>query len=402
LAAANLTNSVGDGLFAAIGVVYLVRVVGLSSGQVVVGLAIGSAVALLAGIPVGVVADRVGAQRVYLVLLGAEGLAVAAYALVGGVTSFVVVAALAVTANRSTAGVRNGFIAQIAPLGARMRMRAYLRSVTNVGTALGAGLAGLALIHPVRSVPTAVLFADTLTFLLTAAIITRIARPPRSASPSSSESPWTVLRSGHFLLASTSQAMLSLNALLLTLTLPLWIITRTIAPPATIGALLVGSTVGAVTLQLPMSRVAATTSGASRSSWIAGLLIAGGCAVFSFTTDTTIRATVALLAIGAVLRLVGDLLQAAGGWAMSFAAPPPGWACTYQATYSTAFTAAGVIGPLMSGWVVTREGGLGWLAAGGFFAVFGATAALSGAVVMNRRSRTTQQSGTQRPTGGPG
>jgi len=49
--AANLTNSLGDGIFATASVVYFVRVVGLSPGQVTAGLAIGGVTTLLAGIP---------------------------------------------------------------------------------------------------------------------------------------------------------------------------------------------------------------------------------------------------------------------------------------------------------------------------------------------------------------
>lgn len=203
LAAANLTNSIGDGLFAAISLVYFVRVVGLSSGQVTAGLAIGSGVALLTGIPAGVAADRFGPRRVYLLLLITEGLAVAAYTRVDGVPSFVVTAILAVAANRSTAGVRNGLIAVIASPGGRTRIRAYLRSITNIGTALGAGLAGLVLLHPSRPLFAIVLLGDTLTFLLTAAIVTRIALPPSAAMPH--QSSLTALRSRHFLLASGSQ-----------------------------------------------------------------------------------------------------------------------------------------------------------------------------------------------------
>ena len=80
------------------------------------------------------------------------------------------------------------------------------------------------------------LLADTITFLITALIVNTITSPPRPGTPPTS--PWTVLRSWSFLLASGSQVMLALNTVVLTLMLPLWIITRTTAPPATISALL--------------------------------------------------------------------------------------------------------------------------------------------------------------------
>ena len=73
---------------------------------------------------------------------------------------------------------------------------------------------------------------------------------------------------------------------------------------------------------------------------------------------------------------------------MSFSAPPAGRASTYQAIYSTAFTAAGAIGPLLSGWVVTQPQGRGWFGAAAFFACAGVVAAASGAAVMRYRPRT--------------
>jgi len=99
------------------------------------------------------VADRYGPKRIYRVLLVTEGPAVAGYTVVNGLLPFVIAAVSAITANRSTAGVRNGFIATVASPHSRTRLRAYLRPVTNTGAALGAGLAGLALIHPTRPVP---------------------------------------------------------------------------------------------------------------------------------------------------------------------------------------------------------------------------------------------------------
>ena len=60
LAVANLVNSIGDGLFAAVSLVYFVRVVGLGTSQVTAGLAIGSGAALVAGVPAGMLADRLG------------------------------------------------------------------------------------------------------------------------------------------------------------------------------------------------------------------------------------------------------------------------------------------------------------------------------------------------------
>jgi MFS family permease len=392
LALANLINSVGDGLFAAVSLVYLVRVVGLSTAQVTAGLAMGSGAALMIGVPVGMLADRFGARRLYLVLLVIEGLTVATYTLVGGFRSFVVTVVVAVVANRSTAGVRNGLIAAVAPPEQKTRIRAYLRSVTNTGTALGAGLAGLALLHPTASLLKGVLLLDALTFALTALVVARIRTPALiPASTGSPSSAWGVLRNHHFLLASAAQALMSLSAVVLTLTLPLWIVSRSVAPAWVISVLLAGSTVLAVILQVPVARFSLTSRGVAGSNVVAGLLLAAACSAFAFTSDTSdtsdtsTRRAIILLALGGVLRLLGELLQAASGWTMSFSAAPAGRVATYQAMYSTAFTAAAALGPLLSAWVVDQPHGYGWFAAAAFFACAGVLAAVSADVLARRR-----------------
>ena len=398
LAAANLANSLGDGMFAAVSAVFFIDVVGLSAGSVTRGLAAGAMLALLIGIPIGILGDRIGAKPVYVTLLLLEGLAVAGYTLVEGPSSFVALAVVAVAANRSAPGVRNGLIAALTPPEIRTRTRAYLRSVTNAGTAVGAGLGGLALIAPARAPLSAVLVIDGLTFAVAAAVVAGVTAPVTSRTGGST-APMEVLRDRTFLLASTGQALLSLNTLILTLALPLWILTRTDASPSVVGMLIVGSTILTVGLQVPASRLADTPRAAVRSSCVAGLLVAAACLTIAPTYTTTTSVTVTLLAIAAAVRVLGEVLQVAGGWTMSFTAPPAGRACTYQATYSTAFTAAAAAGPLLVGGVVSRHDASGWLTAAGVFAALGTLTALASAAVMrNQRTAALRQLPEDSPT----
>jgi MFS family permease len=384
VAAAGLVNSFGDGAFAAVSVIYLVRFVGLSATQVGVGLAIAGVVALLVGIPIGMLGDRIGPRPVFAGLCLAQGRAVGAYCVVADWWSFLAAASLAIAAMRGTAGVRNGFIAHLTTGAERLRVRAYLRSVSNTGTALGAGLGGLVLLQPSEFLLRVVLISDSLTFVAAAVLIGTVrGRPPvTDAKP---EPLGKVVRNRAFVAASLSQGLLSVNTTLLTVALPLWIATRHLVPDATIGLLLGGSTVIGILLQVPVSRFADTPRGAVRSSAGAGLFLAAACLIYMTTTVTAPAASLALLCVGSAVRLFGELLQVSGGWAMSFSAPPPGRECTYQAVYSTAFTIAAAIGPLLSGWIATQPDGRGWMSAAGLFLVGGAGAALSSAAVFRRR-----------------
>jgi MFS family permease len=384
MAAASLVNSVGDGAFAAISVIYLVRFVDLSATQVGLGLAVGGVGALLVGIPMGMLGDLIGPRPVFIGLCLVEGCAVGAYSLVANWWSFLAAAVLAVSAMRSTAGVRNGFIAHLTTGAERLRVRAYLRSVNNTGAALGAGLGALVLLQPSQALLRIVLIGDGLTFIVVAIVIATI-HAPRPLSTATPETLGRIIGNRAFVVASLSQGALSTNTTLLTVALPLWIVTRNSMPDATAGLLLAGSSVLAIFLQVPISRFANTPRGAVRSSAGAGLLFTAACLVYMTTTATPRILSIALLAIGSGIRLLGELLQTSSGWSMSFSAPPPGRECTYQAVYSTAFTVAAATGPLLSGWIATQPDGRGWATAAGLFAAAGTIAAFSSAAVFRRR-----------------
>lgn len=382
LAGAGLLNSAGDGAFATVSVVYLVRYAGLSAHEVALGLTIAGAVALLVGVPLGMLGDRVGARPVFLGLCLVEGCAVLAYSVVTDWWSFLLVAALAVPATRATAGVRNGFIAQLTTGAERLRVRAYLRSVNNTGTAIGAALGGLALLGSSGVLLRVLFAADALTFVIVAVVVSRI---PYRRTRSASGGLRGVVGNWAFLTASLSQGLLSINSTLLTVALPLWIVTRGVVPTATISVLVGGSTVLGILLQVPISSLSDSPRGAVRSTAAAGVLAGAACLIYMTSVGAGRTAALVLLCVGSAVRLFGELLQTSGGWSMSFSAPPPGRECTYQAVYSSAFTVATALGPVLAGWIASQPGGRGWLTAAVLFIVIGLLAATTSAAVFRRR-----------------
>ncbi|HEY3562935.1 MAG TPA: MFS transporter [Kribbella sp.] len=386
LASAGLLNSVGDGAFATVSVIYLVTYVGLSARQVALGLTVAGAAALLTGVPLGILGDRIGARPVFVGLCLTEACAVLAYCVIGNWWSFLVVAVLAVTATRATAGVRNGFIAHLTSTGDRLRVRAYLRSVNNTGTALGAALGGLALLGSSETLLRVLLIGDALTFVIVAIVVGRV--PVRCTSTGAAPERLTrIIGNWPFLTASMSQGLLSINSTLITVALPLWIVTRGVVPNETVSLLIGGSTVLGILLQVPVSSLADSPRGAVRSSAAAGVLVAVACLIYMTTSSAGSTVAVLLLCAGSAVRLFGELLQTSGGWSMSFSAPPPGRECTYQAVYSSAFTVATALGPLLGGWIASEPDGRGWLTAAGLFTACGALAATTSAAVFRHRGQ---------------
>jgi predicted MFS family arabinose efflux permease len=182
-AVVTLVNTVGNGLLATAAVLYFTHVVGLSGGQVGVGLTLAGGLGLLVGIPLGHLADRRGPREVLLALLVAEAFATAAYVLVDSYAAFLIAAAFVVTLDRGSSAVRQGLIAQVLDPAQRVRGRAALRSVTNVGFAVGSTVAGIAIAIDTRAAYDLLIVGDALTFLAAAALLLRLPHvapaPPR-------------------------------------------------------------------------------------------------------------------------------------------------------------------------------------------------------------------------------
>ena len=140
LALAQLANSIGDGAFLVTSALYFTQVVGLSPGQVGLGLSLGWAAGLLAGIPAGHAADRRDARLVAALLAAGTGLAVAAFLAVRQPVAFVLVACLYAGCQTGLAAVRQALLARLVEPERRTEVRARLQAVVNAGLGLGAAL----------------------------------------------------------------------------------------------------------------------------------------------------------------------------------------------------------------------------------------------------------------------
>ena len=138
--------------------VFFTRMVGLTGAQVGLGLSIAAGVALLLQLqlPLGRLADRVGAKPLWVVASAVEAALYLVWPFIGGMVGFV--AMLSVLAVFETAGrnARNVYRLAVFPRQTRVRALAYMRAARNVGYTLGAGASGVALglgVGAVRLIP---------------------------------------------------------------------------------------------------------------------------------------------------------------------------------------------------------------------------------------------------------
>jgi MFS family permease len=394
LALAQLVNSVGDGAFLVASALYFTQVVGLSPGQVGLGLSIGWAAGLLAAVPVGHAADRRDARSVAVLLAAGTGLAVAGFLLVHRPVGFVAVACLYAACQTGLAAVRQALLARLVAPERRTEVRARLQSVLNAGLALGAVLGGLALWRHTAGAYRSVLVLDAVAFLGAAVLLSRLpARPGPATRPAAGGGPATVLRDRRYALLTALNAVLMLYLPLLSLVLPLWVSRRTAAPAWLAAALLVLNTAAVMLFQLRLARSVVNPRTAVRSLRRAGAAMVGACALFALSATVAAPwAAAALLLLGAGTQVYAEMAHGAGAWQLSFDLAPADRHGLYQGFFGTGVPVARMLGPALLTWLVLDGGGVGWLA---FAALYLTAAAGAGLLVSDGRPR------SRRPGTGP-
>ncbi|WP_433631509.1 MFS transporter [Nocardia sp. CA-120079] len=364
LACAVLITAVGNGLYLAGAVLFLTRSVGLSGTEVGIGLTIAGVTGLGAGPVVGHLADRFGAREIYLITLTAEALATGSLVLVHSFAMFVVVAAAVGIAEQSSRAVRGALIARIGG-NERARLRGYLRSVTNIGVASGAAGAGLAIRFDTRTAYSVLILVDAASFLLTALVAARIPRQPPLPGPG------RTVRAGRlnlpFLAVTGVYGVLSLQYGVLTVALPLWIVTHTAAPAWLISPLLLTNTLLVVGLQVRAGRRVDSIADGITITRQAAVLLTLGCLLFcvSGTGSPVFAMLVSTLAV--IVHTLGEIGHAAGEFELSFALAPDHAQGRYQGIFAMG-TGAFIAGaPALLSVICIDWGPPGWILLGGIF-----------------------------------
>jgi MFS family permease len=398
LAVAELASSFGNGAFYACSALYFTRIVGLSATEVGVALTIGWASGMLAGVPLGCLADRWGPRRVAVALAALTSIALAAFLVVRSFPFFVVAAAAYCCCQGGLAAARQALLARLVGPAQRTRIRARLQAVANAGIAVGAALGAAALSFDNPPAYLAVFAMDAASFAVAAVLLCGL---PEVVAPRPTETTpvkFAVLRDRRYALITLLNAVMCLNMPLLSLGLPLWIVVRTDAPAAMAAVLLVVNTLGVVLLQVPVARQVTGPRSAARAAGRAGWLMLAACVVYALSGGgTSVMATVAVLLAGAVIQVLGEMMAGAAGWELSFALAPDHQQGQYQGLFSMAPQIARTAGPALLTTLLISWGTVGWLVLGGLFLAAGL--AIGPVVRSNDRRQAMLDHGTRSPVG---
>jgi MFS family permease len=371
LAAATLVNTLGNGLFFTVSALFLTRSVGLSVHQVGIGLTVAGLVALFANVPAGRIAEITGPREVLVITQILAAGFMGAYAFVHSFWVFVLIACGELASTNAASAVRNGLIATAVAGEDRVRTRAYLRSITNLGIGLGSALAGIALHVDTRAAYVTLIVADAATFLFTAALTTRLPHVPPLPRVIGDGPRLIAVRDRPYLSLVGMNSLLNIHNGLLEVAVPLWIVRHTAAPRAMVAAIFILNTGMCVALQVRASRNVDDMPSASRALRRCGLLLFVACLIYGLSGGRSRDVAIVLLVVAELAHVSGELLQAAGSWVYGYGLAPDRLQGQYQGLFSMSYGVSNMLAPIIVTTLVVGGGLFGWMLIGGLFLVIG-------------------------------
>lgn len=397
LATSTLIATLGRGVFLTLAVLYLNFVVHLPAGQIAIVLGSASVTGIVFSLIGGQLSDLLSARRLLLgaVILEAAGLI--CYALVSTFVVALVVACLTGVAEAIGHSARAAIIARAFTGPNRVRTRAVLRTLTNIGISVGSGFSGITL-----AVGSPVAFRTTLVAAGVVYLIGQLnlARLPASVdAPGTSRwdpakdgddplidptalaseqlavvedsnppgsgttarpglSPW---RNPQYLLFALLTGVFAVQFSLEEVGVPLWVAHDTAAPRSILSVLLITNTAIVIAFTVRLSRNTHRMRMAGRANALAGGLFVVTCLVYAAAHGLPAVAACAVLIVGAAAGAFCEVLSQAAMWGMSFELADPDRAGAYQGLVGTTFSMGSAIGPALVAATALALGTIGWV-----------------------------------------
>ncbi|WP_412745528.1 MFS transporter [Krasilnikovia sp. MM14-A1004] len=376
---ATMATSTAKGMMFSVSALFFTTVAGISPATVGVGLTVAGAGGVVTAFASGRLCDRFGPRRVLMVAATAQGGALAAYCLTRDAGTFVLVACVAVGAESVQRTARVALLARAFTGPDRVGVRAWLRVVDNVSIAAGSGFAAVALAVGSRSA--------YLAAVLAAAVLTLVALVPLRALPAfigvGGERPAqggrSPLEDRRYLTATALHAVVSVQFLLLTVGMPLWVTGHTAAPDVTVALLLLLNTGLVSFLQVWSTRLVNDVPSAGRAVFHGTVLLLAACLCYAAAGyPSSAGFAVALLVAAVVAHSLGEIVSETGGWELAFEWADPANSGAYQGVSQAGVAIGRAVAPVAVTSTAIGLGLPGWLLLGSVFLAAGAgTRALS-------------------------
>jgi len=363
--------SLGNGLYMTGGAVYFVHEVGLSPGQVGVGMAAAGVAALPLGLPIGSLADRFGPRGTTALLALGKAAALVFAVFVHSFPAFVLMAVLLGASEQTGHVARGALVAGVMGREGRVRLSAYMRSVFNGGFALASLGSGAIIALNSRPGYLALFWGNAAAMVIVSGLYLRLPRVPghRGRRPEPAPGTRTAYRDVPYLLVAQVSGLARIGPTVLALGVPLWLITHTSAPRAMAAWLTVINTLMVVFLQVRIARGADSVEGARRMQRWTFMVLAAACVTAGFASGIASWAAASVLAAATVLFTLGEIWGESSRWGLRYELAPGGAQGQYGGVFATGDATSVIAGPLLVTTVPDDLGRPGWLLLAAMFAL---------------------------------
>jgi len=353
-----LAESVGKGVFMSGNVIYFTLAVGLSPGQVGLGISAAALSGFIASLLLGMVSDRIGARRLLTILFITEAIGFTLYPLVNSLPVFFGLVIVMGFLEFGTGPSMAALIGVLVPPEDRVRMRAVMRTVFNIGFSLGSGVAAIAVLG--RDVLDAIPLSAAV-LMAAAAVLVRRLPADRDRPTTVRTKKFSAVRDLRFVTVVGLSSVLATHVTIVLVALPLWALTRTSVPHWLVPLMLVLNTAFVITFQVRASRGADTLDGAARMARRSGRWLAVACGVVAITAFTSHTVVVVVVLVTALLIFsITEVTQSASAWGLAYALAPERAPAEYLGTFDLHVIGQNVVGPAIVSGIVISFGFWGW------------------------------------------
>ena len=271
---------------------------------------IAAAISLPMSIPAGHFADRirirnwVGASQII------QGIVAASFIFIHSYSAFLILTIFVEVIGTGTQTLRMTLITRLSGSGEeRVRFRAYLRAVTNLGIGVGATFAGISLTIDTRTAYATLVVINGATFIAAALIFFKLPDTRRNlsreAKPSVKGPRFIALRDRRYIAATMLNGVYSIHFIIQGVGIPLWIVNFTTAPRWTVSLVMLINTVACVLFSVRASKGTGDIHRAARIYFRAGLFVAAGSVIYAFAQGANPWLATTFLVVGMIFHVTG-------------------------------------------------------------------------------------------------
>lgn len=327
---AMFASSAATGLWLSGGVIFLTRFAHLPVGTVGLVLSVTGVAGLAAGVPIGAAADRLGPRNVAVVSLLLQIPASLGFLLASTPALFFLAALTQSVALAGSTAARGGLLAGLFGPADAPRARNTQRAVSNAAVATGSGVGGLVLVADSAPAYVGLLVGMAVAHLLAAMVFATLPEARTRRQGPAAQTADSPLRDVRYLVATALNGLMNVQYPVLTIAVPLWIVSGTDTPVWVFSILMVVNTTMCVLLQVRVGRKITDTASSAAAQRRSTYLFILACALFATASGPPARWAVVILVVAVIVHTFGELLQASSSFTLSFTLARDGAHGQYQ------------------------------------------------------------------------